>query len=410
MTLNRRQFTFATGLLPLAPVLRAQETYPSRPITLVVPFSAGSVVDLQARVIARVLAARLGQPIVIDNKVGVSGSIGAEFVSRAAPDGYTLLLGTQGTQGTNSALYKTIRYDPVKDFVAIHGLSGNPNVLVVNPRLGIGSVAELVELAKKNPGKLNFGSGGNGTGGHLCLELLQTRTGARFTHVPYKATSAALVDLVSGNVDAMFDFLQTAAPHIRSGKLRALAVTRGQRMPALGGNTERRAAMGFQRIAGQLACRLRLNGAGAAIDGRNALRISQATANGVDVNPSSTRMGEPVFALERFASNDGLMHGLGKRLLVAVIHIADHLFDRRPGSELTRRKTKNLGDHLVAMHPIFGNAPTVKADRRDVLNADIPIQSAGVSHVRTSDSHTSATCIARHTLAITYNCRSELSP
>ena len=232
MTIDRRQFCVATGLLSLAPVLRA-ETYPSKPINLVVPFSAGSVVDQQARVIARVLATRLGQPIVIDNKVGVSGSIGAEFVSRAPPDGYTLLLGTQGTQGTNSALYKTIRYDPVKDFVAIHGLSGNPNVLVVNPRLGVGSVSELVELAKKNPGKLNFGSGGNGTGGHLCLELLQTRTGARFTHVPYKATSAALVDLVSGNVDAMFDFLQTAAPHIRSGKLRALAVTRGQRMPML---------------------------------------------------------------------------------------------------------------------------------------------------------------------------------
>jgi len=232
MSINRRQFSVATGLLSLAPVLRA-ETYPSRPITLVVPFSAGSVVDQQARVIARVLATRLGQPIVIDNKVGVSGSIGAEFVSRAAPDGYTLLLGTQGTQGTNSALYKTIRYDPVKDFVAIHGLSGNANVLVVNPRLGIGSVAELVELARKNPAKLNFGSGGNGTSGHLCLELLQTRTGTRFTHVPYKASSAALIDLVSGNVDAMFDFVQTSAPHIRSGKLRALAVTRGQRMPML---------------------------------------------------------------------------------------------------------------------------------------------------------------------------------
>ncbi|MDR6522389.1 tripartite-type tricarboxylate transporter receptor subunit TctC [Variovorax paradoxus] len=233
MNLNRRRFALATGLLPFAPVLRAQETYPARPITLVVPFSAGSVVDQQARVIARVLATRLGQPIVIDNKVGVSGSIGAEFVSRAAPDGYTLLLGTQGTQGTNIALYKTIRYDPVKDFVAIHGLSGNANVLVVNPKLGIGSVAELVTLAKRSPGKLNFGSGGNGTSGHLCLELLQTRTGTRFTHVPYKASSAALVDLVSGNVDAMFDFVQTSAPHIRSGKLRALAVTRGQRMPML---------------------------------------------------------------------------------------------------------------------------------------------------------------------------------
>ena len=231
--INRRIFALSIGALPLSRPSFAQGVYPQRPINLVVPFSAGSVVDAQARVIARVLSERLGQPIVIDNRVGVSGSIGAEYVARATPDGYTLLIGTQGTQGTNSALYKTIRYDPVKDFVAIHGLSGNPNVLVVNPRLGIGSVAELVELAKKNPGKLNFGSGGNGTGGHLCLELLQTRTGARFTHVPYKATSAALVDLVSGNVDAMFDFLQTAAPHIRSGKLRALAVTRGQRMPML---------------------------------------------------------------------------------------------------------------------------------------------------------------------------------
>ncbi|AVQ85046.1 Bug family tripartite tricarboxylate transporter substrate binding protein [Variovorax sp. PMC12] len=233
MTINRRQFSAAAGLLSLSPMLRAQEAYPARPITLVVPFSAGSVVDQQTRVIARVLSTRLGQPFVIDNKVGVSGSIGAEFVSRAAPDGYTLLVGTQGTQGTNSALYKTIRYDPVKDFVAIHGLSGNANVLVVSPHLGIGTVAELVAYARTNPGKLNFGSGGNGTSGHLCLELLQNRTGTRFTHVPYKASSAALVDLISGNVDAMFDFVQTSAPHIRNGKIRALAVTRGQRMPML---------------------------------------------------------------------------------------------------------------------------------------------------------------------------------
>ena len=233
MTINRRQFSAAAGLLSLSPMLRAQEAYPARPITLVVPFSAGSVVDQQTRVIARVLSTRLGQPFVIDNKVGVSGSIGAEFVSRAAPDGYTLLVGTQGTQGTNSALYKTIRYDPVKDFVAIHGLSGNANVLVVSPHLGIGTVAELVAYARKNPGKLNFGSGGNGTSGHLCLELLQNRTGTRFTHVPYKASSAALVDLISGNVDAMFDFVQTSAPHIRNGKIRGLGLTRGPRQPMM---------------------------------------------------------------------------------------------------------------------------------------------------------------------------------
>ncbi|KQU89717.1 ABC transporter substrate-binding protein [Variovorax sp. Root318D1] len=231
--INRRIFMLSIGALPLSRPSFAQGVYPLRPITLVVPFSAGSVVDAQARVIARVLSERLGQPIVIDNRVGVSGSIGAEYVARAAPDGYTLLIGTQGTQGTNSALYKTIRYDPIKDFVAIHGLTGNANVLVANPGRNFNTVAELVEFGKKQPGKLNFGSGGNGTSGHLCLELLQTRTGARFTHVPYKASSAALVDLMAGNLDVMFDFVQTSAPHIRSGKISALAVTSASRIPVL---------------------------------------------------------------------------------------------------------------------------------------------------------------------------------
>lgn len=231
--INRRIFAISIGALPLSSPSFAQGVYPQRPITLVVPFSAGSVVDAQARVIARVLSDRLGQPIVIDNRVGVSGSLGAEYVARAAPDGYTLLIGTQGTQGTNSALYKTIRYDPVKDFVAIHGLAGNANVLVANPGRKFANVAELVEFGKKQPGKLNFGSGGNGTSGHLCLELLQTRTGARFTHIPYKASSAALVDLMAGNVDVMFDFVQTSAPHIRTGKINALAVTSASRIPVL---------------------------------------------------------------------------------------------------------------------------------------------------------------------------------
>ncbi|NPC57866.1 Bug family tripartite tricarboxylate transporter substrate binding protein [Caenimonas soli] len=231
--INRRIFALSISALPLSPPSFAQGVYPQRPITLVVPFSAGSVVDAQARVIARVLSDRLGQPIVIDNRVGVSGSIGAEYVARAAPDGYTLLIGTQGTQGTNSALYKTIRYDPVKDFVAIHGLTGNANVLVANPARKFTNVAEVVEFGKKQPGKLNFGSGGNGTSGHLCLELLQTRTGARFTHIPYKASSAALVDLMAGNVDVMFDFVQTSAPHIRTGKINALAVTSASRIAVL---------------------------------------------------------------------------------------------------------------------------------------------------------------------------------
>lgn len=141
------------------------------------------------------------------------------------------MIGTQGTQGTNSAIYKTIRYDPIRDFVAIHGLSGNVNVLVMNPAVKLNTVAELVAYGKAQPGKLNFGSGGNGTSGHLCLELLQTQTGARFTHIPYKASSAALVDLIAGNLDVMFDFVQTSAPHVRTGKIKAIAVTSTSRTP-----------------------------------------------------------------------------------------------------------------------------------------------------------------------------------
>lgn len=232
--MDRRTFSLMAGSLALGPTgWAADGAWPQRPITLVVPFAAGSVVDVQARLIARGLAARLGQAIVVDNKVGVAGSLGAESVARAAPDGYTLLIGTQGTQGTNSALYKTIRYDPVKDFVAVHGLLANANVLVANPAASFHDVKGLVETGKSSPGKISFGSGGAGTAGHLCLELLQTTTGARFTHVPYKSTTAAQVDLIAGNIEAMFDFVATSASHIKSGRMRALAVTSAKRMPAL---------------------------------------------------------------------------------------------------------------------------------------------------------------------------------
>lgn len=231
--IDRRTFSLLVSAMALSPSVFAQAKYPQRPITLVVPFSAGSVVDAQSRLIAQALSQRLGQPIVVDNRPGVSGSLGAEFVARAAPDGYTLLVGTQGTQGTNSVLYQTIRYDPVKDFVAIHGLTGNANILVCNPVHAFKSAADLVAFGKKNPGALNFASGGMGTSGHLCLELLQTQTGARFTHVPYKSSSAALVDLIAGNVDVMFDFVQTSKSHILEGKIQALAVTSKNRIAVL---------------------------------------------------------------------------------------------------------------------------------------------------------------------------------
>jgi tripartite-type tricarboxylate transporter receptor subunit TctC len=231
--MKRRTFSAFVGSLAFGSAVRAEEAYPRRLITLVVPFAAGSVVDVQARVIARGLAARLGQPVIVDNRVGVAGSLGAEYVARATPDGYTLLIGTQGTQGTNSALYKSIRYDPVKDFVAVHGLLGNANVLVANPAAKFANVRALVEQGKAQPGKISFGSGGTGTSSHLCLELLQTTTGARFTHIPYKSTTSALVDLIAGNIEAMFDFVVTSAPHIRSGKIVPLAVTSASRLAAL---------------------------------------------------------------------------------------------------------------------------------------------------------------------------------
>jgi len=232
--MDRRCFGLLTGALALGGRAQAaDEAYPQRVVTLVVPFSAGSVVDVQARVIAKGLAARLGQTVIVDNRVGVAGSLGADFVARAAPDGYTLLIGTQGTQGTNSALYKNIRYDPVKDFVAVHGLLANANVLVTNPAAKLSDVKMLVERGKAEPGKISFGSGGNGTASHLCLELLQTTTGARFTHVPYKSGSSALVDLMGGNIEAIFDYVVTSAPHIRSGKIVPLAVTSSKRLAAL---------------------------------------------------------------------------------------------------------------------------------------------------------------------------------
>ena len=232
--MDRRTFSLLAGSLMLGRTAHAaEEIYPQRLITLVVPFSAGSVVDVQARVIAKGLAARLGQAVIVDNRVGVAGSLGAEYVARAAPDGYTLLIGTQGTQGTNSVLYKSIHYDPVKDFAAVHGLLGNANVLVANPAAKLRDVKALVDKGKADPGKISFGSGGTGTSGHLCMELLQSTTGARFTHIPYKSSTAALVDLISGNIEAMFDFVVTSAPHIKSGKIVPLAVTSAKRLPAL---------------------------------------------------------------------------------------------------------------------------------------------------------------------------------
>lgn len=204
--------------------------WPSRPLTFVVPFPPGGITDNTSRLLALKLGEKLGQQVVVDNRPGAGGSIGVEYAVRQPADGYTLIYGTQGTHAANLALYKNVRYDPVKDFTAVHGMSESPLILVINPNKPFKTVPELVAYARQNPGKLNFGSAGAGTATHLTAELFQTTAGVKMTHVPYKGSSPALTDLISGNLDLAFDYAAVVLPFVQSGKLKALAVTGKSRL------------------------------------------------------------------------------------------------------------------------------------------------------------------------------------
>ncbi|MBC7955820.1 MAG: tripartite tricarboxylate transporter substrate binding protein [Cytophagales bacterium] len=219
------------GLLLVASV-KAQP-YPNRAITWVVPFTPGGVTDTTSRAVSKRMGELLGQSFVVDNRPGAGGSLGTEQVARAAPDGYTVLYATSGTMAANLALYKNLKYDPLKDFIPVHGMFMSPTVLVVEASRPYKTVAELVKFAKANPGVLNYGSAGPGTGTHLTSELLQSRTDMKMTHVPYKGSLPALQDLLGGRLDLMFDYTVTLLPHIKAGKLRALAVMGTKRLPAL---------------------------------------------------------------------------------------------------------------------------------------------------------------------------------
>ncbi len=221
-------------------VAAGPNAWPDRPIKLIVAFAPGGFTDIAARLLAAGLSQRLGQTVLVDNRAGAAGFIGTQVAAQAPADGYTLLLGTISTHAINSGLYKKLPYDPVKDFVPVSGVARGPLVMVVHPSLGVRNVDELVARAKAQPGKLTYGSGGNGTTSHLAAELFRSVSGTDLLHVPFRSPAQATTALLAGQIDIMFDTIPTSLAHIRAGKEVALGIadTRGVEqlpgVPAMG--------------------------------------------------------------------------------------------------------------------------------------------------------------------------------
>lgn len=236
MQVARRSLIAATlSVLALGAITlpaQAQDKWPSKPITYVVPFPAGGTTDILARLIGQKLGPALGTTVIIDNRPGAGGNIGSDLVARAAPDGYTIMGGTISSHSINASLYK-LPYDPLKSFAPITLIGTNANVLVVNPASPAKSVKDLIDAAKANPGSLSFASAGNGTSQHLSAELFKTMAQIDMVHIPYKGSAPAIQDVIGGQVPLMFDTTVVAAPFIQSGKVRPLAVTSAKRVPSL---------------------------------------------------------------------------------------------------------------------------------------------------------------------------------
>ncbi len=235
MTMQRRQFLkFAGASVALPAVTRTSwaQAYPSRPIRLVAPFPPGGSIDLTARVVGQWLSDRLGQQVVVENRPGAGGNLGSETVATSAPDGYTLLL-CSVANSISATLYQKLGYNFVRDFTHVAFVSRAPNVMVINPSVPAKNVAEFIAYAKANPGKINMGSSGVGTSIHVSGELFKMMTGIQMQHVPYRGSAPMLTDLIGGQVQVAFDNLQPSLPHVKSGKLRGLAVTTTTRSDAL---------------------------------------------------------------------------------------------------------------------------------------------------------------------------------
>lgn len=225
--------TIAVAMLMSGTVATAQQGYPSRPITLIVPFAAGGSTDVIARVIAEAMSGPLGQNIVVDNRGGAGGSIGTAAIAKAAPDGYTIGVGTASTLAINPAAYRNLPFDVLTDLKPVGLIAAVPNVITVNPSVAAKSVGELVALAKAQPGKLTYGSAGNGSVSHLMGEQFKLATATDIVHVPYRGVGPALNDAVGGQIQVMFDNLPTSLPLIQDGRLRALAVSSPRRLDVL---------------------------------------------------------------------------------------------------------------------------------------------------------------------------------
>jgi tripartite-type tricarboxylate transporter receptor subunit TctC len=232
---TRRRLLGAVGALTataFAGPLSAQ-SFPAKPLRLVVPFPAGGPTDIVARPLAQMLGDALGQQVVVDNRGGAGGSIGADAVAKSPADGYALLMGTVGTHAINPALYKKLPYDATKDFTALGLIALAPVAVVVHPGTPYNTVADLIAAAKREPGRIHFGSAGNGTPGHLTGEMFAKAAGIELKHVPYKGSAPAVTDLLGGQIPLMFDPVQSVLQHIRGGKLRALAVSSSARAAVL---------------------------------------------------------------------------------------------------------------------------------------------------------------------------------
>ncbi|MBN8493339.1 MAG: tripartite tricarboxylate transporter substrate binding protein [Burkholderiales bacterium] len=233
--LNRRRALLLSAALACAGSAWAQADWPSKPVKIVVPFAPGGTTDLTARIVAEQLTQVLKQNFIVENKAGAGGNLGAAEVAKAAPDGYTFLMGTPGTQAINQFLYPKMPYDTAKDLVPVSFVVRVPNVLMVNPQLPAKDIKQLIALLKAQPGKLSYGTPGNGSTGHLSTELFKTQAGVFVTHIPYRGSGPMLQDLAAGQVQMSIDNMPSALPLIQAGKLVALGVTSAQPAPQLPG-------------------------------------------------------------------------------------------------------------------------------------------------------------------------------